>query len=569
ALCDIADLEHLCRDGKLAREKVIAINPSIKEFLDEGIEWVMIRNEILHGCPGLPEFLQDAGNSGHQTERTLTKMQLLMEIHAKGGRNLKKKGEFDWPGVVTNIESGKPRLKGQIKDLTKFVENWSGGHEQAPLLNELDIWSKLMRTKVDVPSSVFKILGTVEFASAPDVIIAMVKSAMCSPENYVKNGVSTLLTSWDVQNLVGKNKNKCLEFSEIVRMAKQFLDGLSDLTPSPNATDKNRLIGRKTYDDLNQIACEFLGDVYLRFPGSDQKEAPFDVEPDMQQKGQASSASGPVGFKVSTRDGDVSQQTLVQRGLLAKAVVERKVPPFFGGPWTIARCEGPRAILEPEPGDDDAKKRATSKKADQLKVPTGQLLDEYQDHQDVLTEGCKASVRDTVMTAYRITSPAVDLTIKYATSPTGKTEVQEVACNRPYEPGQLIIVPLSINVGACSTDKVPEGAVIVDGVGAPSGTAVYLAKCCQLPVGDKKAFAVPYWCIPEAEDDDSAPLAVGKLKLDLACAPNARGMGGCSRNVLIPVLRNTTKLKKGTAFARPSPSSPDVPLSGANERPRE
>eukprot|EP00959_Pyramimonas_sp_CCMP1952_P119292 2493902-Pyramimonas_sp.AAC.1 len=72
-----------------------------------------------------------------------------------------------------------------------------------------------MRTKVDVPSSVFKILGTVEFASAPDVIIAMVKSAMCSPENYVKNGVSTLLTSWDVQNLVGKNKNKCLEFSEI------------------------------------------------------------------------------------------------------------------------------------------------------------------------------------------------------------------------------------------------------------------------------------------------------------------------------------------------------------------
>eukprot|EP00959_Pyramimonas_sp_CCMP1952_P038180 799052-Pyramimonas_sp.AAC.1 len=77
-----------------------------------------------------------------------------------------------------------------------------------------------MRTKVDVPSTVFKLLGAVEFASAPDVIIAMVKCAMCSPENYVKNGTSSLLTSWDIQNAVGKNKKKCLDFSDIVKKAK-------------------------------------------------------------------------------------------------------------------------------------------------------------------------------------------------------------------------------------------------------------------------------------------------------------------------------------------------------------
>eukprot|EP00959_Pyramimonas_sp_CCMP1952_P005026 105569-Pyramimonas_sp.AAC.1 len=48
------ELEELATDGKFSRDKVIAVNPSIEEFLDHGVEWVVIRNEILKGCPNLP-----------------------------------------------------------------------------------------------------------------------------------------------------------------------------------------------------------------------------------------------------------------------------------------------------------------------------------------------------------------------------------------------------------------------------------------------------------------------------------------------------------------------------------
>ena len=99
-------------DGCLSREKVIERCPSIAEAMDDGLEWVVIRREVDAAIPELAGFLQEAGNIGHNTRKTITKMQALLQIHRRSSTNMGADGQPRWDAIAKSMESNNPHLEG-------------------------------------------------------------------------------------------------------------------------------------------------------------------------------------------------------------------------------------------------------------------------------------------------------------------------------------------------------------------------------------------------------------------------------------------------------------------------
>ena len=64
--------------------QVIAKSGSYSEALNHGLHWTVIKHQVEELCPRLPGFLAECRNSGHGTERLQSKVQTLLQLHAKG-----------------------------------------------------------------------------------------------------------------------------------------------------------------------------------------------------------------------------------------------------------------------------------------------------------------------------------------------------------------------------------------------------------------------------------------------------------------------------------------------------
>eukprot|EP00959_Pyramimonas_sp_CCMP1952_P451699 9457529-Pyramimonas_sp.AAC.1 len=173
--------------------------------------------------------------------------------------------------------------------MTKFVDRYSGGGVRGIFLEELDLWSKQLRSRCEVNGSTFRILGEAEFLSGPELIVAMLKAAYVSPDNHQRMGISTLLTSTDISNVVNKKRAEAINVCEMIRTAKKFYtDHASDLM------DKSTYIRIRGDMEvraviLAEIKVEWWNDVKAAMPPDFALVSPFgQIQP-------PSSGSGSVG----------------------------------------------------------------------------------------------------------------------------------------------------------------------------------------------------------------------------------------------------------------------------------
>eukprot|EP00959_Pyramimonas_sp_CCMP1952_P471382 9498326-Pyramimonas_sp.AAC.1 len=152
--------------------------------------------------------------------------------------NIKKYGDAKYDLITREVEANHPDLTGQIANMCKYVEKWSGG-EAAQFLHEL--WSfqgglKFTRT---VDGTSWGLLASLPLQEAPEYVTGLAKAMMSSPEKYCKMGPSRLFVSSDFSEL-----KRTAERAAVVRAASSFRAAAAYLDkPKTSKTHRAQLLG--------------------------------------------------------------------------------------------------------------------------------------------------------------------------------------------------------------------------------------------------------------------------------------------------------------------------------------
>ena len=194
-------------DGRLDANKLFARCPSYREPVEKSIPFIVIDWRVEEAIPMLPNYLSEAGNGGHGMEQKQTQLQTLYQLHrmlvAEGGQV----GSERLLEICNSIERNKPHLAGQCKSYADYVINFSGG-DQPLFLDSLHNCSASLTFRREIPHQVLGAIGRSKLKSCVFYAVAAVQAMIASPANFSKDGVSTLLSSVDVNDMCDSKKRK-------------------------------------------------------------------------------------------------------------------------------------------------------------------------------------------------------------------------------------------------------------------------------------------------------------------------------------------------------------------------
>ncbi len=76
-------MDELSIGGFLSRQRIVEKCPSIEEALNSGLTYTILRWQIVELCPELMRLLSEADNAKHDTFRKETRLQTMLNIHAR------------------------------------------------------------------------------------------------------------------------------------------------------------------------------------------------------------------------------------------------------------------------------------------------------------------------------------------------------------------------------------------------------------------------------------------------------------------------------------------------------
>ena len=133
-------MEALCKEGRFSKEVIVDRLPEMASAINDGMTWLIVRWQVGEACPNLAMVVQEAMNLQHQTARVQTKVQMLLQFHARAMMNSSAGSAVDWKAIGEAIGRSKPHLGTQIMDMSNFCEKWSGGTNPV-FLKELEEFS--------------------------------------------------------------------------------------------------------------------------------------------------------------------------------------------------------------------------------------------------------------------------------------------------------------------------------------------------------------------------------------------------------------------------------------------
>ncbi|CAK0817738.1 unnamed protein product, partial [Prorocentrum cordatum] len=356
-------LTDLCVDGRLSREKVLAVCPQIQDALDNGLMWTVIRHEVHTAFPLLADFVQEGLNAVHGAERQKTQIQALMAIHSKAVQNYKRTGSYRWSAIAKQMERSNPHLDygAAALRLRRSVE----------------------RT---VSSQTVKFLADLEYASGPEWPLAILKASLVAPDSYVDNGASKLVSSSDIGSVHGSNKASVAKFVTMCRAAKKWVaDLLRRDDVCERACDLNKALGdfevrsvmtilgkkarsRLSFNTIDEVGSEFIATVLAASPTVGKVAPPWDYV-QAAPKASASKAASKTEAAMGTFvQGQLDKDTIAQQGF----EVGREVD---GATVKLAPTEPQPKLAKAAKLDDEASDGEEFEGT--ISVSSGALVDNY------------------------------------------------------------------------------------------------------------------------------------------------------------------------------------------------
>ena len=270
-------LEHLAVDGYLSYERIIERQPTLKDPVDQGMRYTIIRKEIADLCPDVMRILSEADNSKHDNYQQESFMQTMYNLHRRATRS-GAKTEEDYHKIVKQVSRGKkPSFVKAAECYAEYVRVLSGGAEKT-LLIEIDEYIKTLKVFREVPPEFFRDLARLPGPHIALYIVGLVKATVSCPSNYNKSGSAKVFLPTDLTSIFGANKERVLQAHKIMVAARDFatragvdngtvwveIKGNLDVRLVMFTHDKTAP-KRKKYNSINEIAVDFYNDLAEKF----------------------------------------------------------------------------------------------------------------------------------------------------------------------------------------------------------------------------------------------------------------------------------------------------------------
>lgn len=192
--------DDLCTDGRISRSKIIERQPSMREPLDKGMKYIVIRWQLAEACPRLMEILSVTGNASHGAARLQTALQGCRRVFTLA-TNMNAELPDYWDNVARAAAIGMP--PGYLETsraYCAFVKRWAGGKD-GHVLDELVAYERILSFKRTISPSDMKAMAEVRLWECPRYVPAMVKALLLAPPNFVQEGVAKMFSASDYASL--------------------------------------------------------------------------------------------------------------------------------------------------------------------------------------------------------------------------------------------------------------------------------------------------------------------------------------------------------------------------------
>ena len=214
-------------EGRMNAAKIAEADAAFGKAISDGLHWLVISSKIVHGCPGLVQLLQAAGNAPAQIQKYENEVQVLLRIHNAAKVNKTADGHIDWEAVKRTVNRSKPPCHADVPFLMHFVSRKAGSLDEAFLLQDLENFHKMhVPTDRVVRGGFFESLANFELSPtnlAPFWTLAMLKSQYSCPPNKVKSGECKYISTGDVKNSSGLWKDDVAIAESMLQQCRQML----------------------------------------------------------------------------------------------------------------------------------------------------------------------------------------------------------------------------------------------------------------------------------------------------------------------------------------------------------
>lgn len=217
--------ENLTIDGRMSASKVGGDDPGLKEALEQGLRWLVLKAEVATLYPGLPDLVQRAKQATGLAQRAENEVQLLQRVHRVATNMLATDGEVDWARVATTV--GK-RLQSECVDvqcLIRYVRKW-GGLPHGTFVADLQAFHTVyVPSGRVIPSATFGSLADLKLGPdelCPHFACAVLKAQASCPATKVDSRVCRFISMTDISGLqYGKKKQLMLEAERALQMGRE------------------------------------------------------------------------------------------------------------------------------------------------------------------------------------------------------------------------------------------------------------------------------------------------------------------------------------------------------------
>ena len=146
--------KNLAPDGYLNAAAVIAVKPSFKAPLEDGVPFDVIPYELAVAVPKLMEMMARLGNSGNDVYQEQTSLQMCTRIWKLALKQQEANKKPDWKDVAFRacIGNGGTAAQARAEQLADFVAVWSGG-KSGTVLKDLELYERSLPLKRKLYSS--------------------------------------------------------------------------------------------------------------------------------------------------------------------------------------------------------------------------------------------------------------------------------------------------------------------------------------------------------------------------------------------------------------------------------
>ena len=173
--------ELVQEDGRLSKEKFLEKYPSYIDPVRNGLNWLVIKHEVMQDCPRFAEYVMEAGNLDHDTTTRETTFQLMNDCHRKLIAGLTDEQ------ICKDVAAFRPQMKNMVSHLTKFVGKWGGGKD-AKFLREIDDFKIHLPYCRDIDPKQIGMLADARLSDLPEWPASCVMALLSAPESYLQRG---------------------------------------------------------------------------------------------------------------------------------------------------------------------------------------------------------------------------------------------------------------------------------------------------------------------------------------------------------------------------------------------